>query len=329
MRYSYKILSEYIEGKIEAEKLIEFIDILGLNPVIIEKNDDVIFELEIPANRGDLLSIIGIAREILPFTENKLILPETDIQEETCETKEVKIENAQDCSYYSCRIIKNIENIFSTSEFEKKIGKLGFKSSFLPVDISNFVMAETGQPIHIFDLDTLEGEINVRRGREGEKITGLDGKEYRINSEVLVIADSKKAVAIAGIIGGINSCVTEKTKNILIESALFNPVTVRRGSKNLGIVTEASSRFEKGISFETTEMGMERTAYLIKKMCGGKIGKLNYTGEKKSCEIEVKLRKEKVEKVVGAIIEEKFIETLFKKLNFNIRKDKDIFIVDS
>jgi len=327
MRYSYKILSEYINGKIETKKLIEFTDILGLNPAIIEKNEDVIFELEIPANRGDLLCLIGIVREILPFTENKLLLSETDFQEEINEQREVKIENKEDCLYYSCRIIRNIENIFSTSEFVKKISKLGFKSSFLPVDISNFVMAETGQPIHIFDLDTLEGEIIVRRGRKGEKITGLDGKEYEVNPEVLVIADSKKAVAIAGIIGGMNSCVTEKTKNILIESALFNPVVVRRGSKKLGIITEASARFEKGICLETTEMGMKRTTYLVKKFCSGKIGKLNYSGEKKSGEIEVKLRKEKVEKVVGAIIEEKFIETLFKKLNFNIRKDKDIFIV--
>jgi len=300
MRYSYKILSEYINGKIETKKLIEFTDILGLNPAIIEKNEDVIFELEIPANRGDLLCLIGIVREILPFTENKLLLSETDFQEEINEQREVKIENKEDCLYYSCRIIRNIENIFSTSEFVKKISKLGFKSSFLPVDISNFVMAETGQPIHIFDLDTLEGEIIVRRGRKGEKITGLDGKEYEVNPEVLVIADSKKAVAIAGIIGGMNSCVTEKTKNILIESALFNPVVVRRGSKKLGIITEASARFEKGICLETTEMGMKRTTYLVKKFCSGKIGKLNYSGEKKSGEIEVKLRKEKVEKVVGA-----------------------------
>ncbi len=327
MKFSYKILSEYIDGKIEVEKLIEFIDILGLNPAIIEKNEDVIFELEIPANRGDLLCLVGIVKEILPFTENKLLLPEIDFTEEIDEQREVKIENKEDCPYYSCRIIKNIENIFSPSEFVKKISKLGFKSSLFPVDISNFVMAEIGQPIHIFDLDTLEGEIIVRKGREGEKITGLDGKEYELNPEVLVIADSKKAVAIAGIIGGMNSCVTEKTKNILIESALFNPVVIRRGSKKLGIVTEASARFEKGLCIETTEMGMERTTYLVKKFCGGKIGKLNYSGEKKSGEIEVKLRKEKVEKVIGKVIEEKFIETLFKRTNFKIRKEKDIFIV--
>ncbi len=327
MKYSYKILSEYIDGKIEAEKLIEFFDILGLNPSIIEKNEDVIFELEIPANRGDLLCLIGIVREILPFTNNKLLLPEIDFKEEINEQKEIKIENKEDCPYYSCRIIRNIENIFSTSEFVKKLSKLGFKSSFLPVDISNFVMAETGQPIHIFDLDTLEGEIIVRRGKKGEKITGLDGKEYELNPEVLVIADSKKAVAIAGIIGGMNSCVTEKTKNILIESALFNPVVVRRGSKKLGIMTEASARFEKGICPETTKMGMKKTTYLIKNFCGGKIGKLNYSGEEKRSKIEVKLRKEKIRKVIGKTIEEKFIETLFKKLNFNVRKEKDIFIV--
>jgi len=172
MKFSYKILSEYIDGKIEAEKLIEFIDILGLNPAIIEKNEDVIFELEIPANRGDLLCLIGIVKEILPFTENKLLLPEIDFTEEIDEQREVKIEDKNDCPYYSCRIIKNIENIFSSSEFVKKISKLGFKSSLFPVDISNFVMAEIGQPIHIFDLDTLEGEIIVRRGKEGEKITG-------------------------------------------------------------------------------------------------------------------------------------------------------------
>lgn len=327
MKYSYKILKEYIDGEIEFEKLIEFIDILGLNPAIIEKNGDVIFELEIPANRGDLLSLIGIAREIIPFTKNKLNLPPMDFTEEIEVTKKIKIENKNDCPYYSCRIIKNIEKIYSPPAFIEKIKKLGFSSSFFPVDISNFVMAETGQPIHIFDLDRLNGEIIIRRAKKGEKIKCLDEKDYSLDEDVLVIADSEKPVAIAGIIGGINSCVTEKTKNILIESAVFNPVVVRRGSKKLGIVTEASLRFEKGISTDTTEMGMERTAYLIKEMCGGKAGKLNYSGKKDTKEIIIKVRQKKIEKVLGIKIEEKFIEEIFRKTDFQVKKEKNTFLI--
>ncbi|HOV21107.1 MAG TPA: phenylalanine--tRNA ligase subunit beta [bacterium] len=327
MRYSFKLLSEYIDGEIKFKQLIEFIDILGLNPYIIEKNNDIIFELEIPANRGDLFSLIGIIKEIIPFTENKLLLPEIKFSEEIDDIKRIEIENINDCSYYSSRIIKNLENISSPSEFIEKIKKLGFKSSFLPVDISNFVMAETGQPIHIFDLDTLEGNIIIRRGKENEKITCLDGNEYKINPDILVISDSKKAVAIAGIMGGINSCVTEKTKNILIESAIFNPIVIRRGSKKLGLITEASARFEKGINVEITKFGMERTAYLIKKMCGGKVGKVNYSGKKESSEIEIKLRKERVDKIIGVEVEEKFIEEHFKKVNFDYTKQNNIFTV--
>ncbi|HRR96184.1 MAG TPA: phenylalanine--tRNA ligase subunit beta [Candidatus Ratteibacteria bacterium] len=327
MRYSFKLLSEYIDGEIKFKKLLEFVDVLGLNPSIIEKNNDIIFELEIPANRGDLFSLIGLVREVIPFTENELLLPETNFSEEIDDIKEIEIENINDCPYYSSRIIKNLENISSPSEFIEKIKKLGFKSSFLPVDISNFVMAETGQPIHIFDLDTLEGNIIIRRGKENEKITCLDGNEYKISPDILVISDSKKAVAIAGIMGGINSCVTEKTKNILIESAIFNPIVIRRGSKKLGLITEASARFEKGINVEITKFGMERTAYLIKKMCGGKVGKLNYSGKKESSEIEIKLRKERVDKIIGVEVEEKFIEEHFKKVNFDYTKQNNIFTV--
>jgi len=327
MKYSLKLLSEYIDGEIKFKQLIEFIDILGLNPSIIEKNNDVILELEIPANRGDLFSLIGITREIIPFTKNKLLLPEINFSEDINDIKGIEIENLNDCPYYSSRIIKNLENISSPSEFIEKIKKLGFKSSFLPVDISNFVMAETGQPIHIFDLDTLEGDIIIRRGKENEKITCLDGNEYKINPDILVISDSKKAVAIAGVMGGINSCVTEKTKNILIESAIFNPIVIRRGSKKLGLITEASGRFEKGISAEITKFGMERTAYLIKKMCGGKVGKLNYSGQNESQKVEVKLRKERADKIIGIKIEEEFIEEHFKKVKFDYTKQNNIFTV--
>jgi len=264
MRYSYSLIKEYFDGEIGKKQLIEYLDILGLNPLIISETEkDIIFELETPANRGDLLSLIGIAREILPFTQNSLVFPSTEFKEEIEEIIPVEIENLNDCPYYSCRVVRDVKTDISPPDLRDKMEKLGFRSTLNTVDISNFVMAETGQPLHIFDLDKIEGKIIVRRGRKGEKLTTIDGVEREIDENILVISDEKKVVAIAGIMGGKNTEVDGNTRNILIESAIFNPVVVRRGSKKIGLVSEASLRFEKGVSVETVKKGMERTTSLI------------------------------------------------------------------
>jgi len=323
MKYTYKTLLNYIEGKIAKEQLLNYLNILGLNPKIIrEDNEDFIFELETPANRPDLLSFIGLAREIIPFGEIYLKDFKEKVIEEITDFIPIEIENENDCPYYSCRIVKNIDNKPSPENFKKLLENIGFRSSFLVVDISNLVMCEIGQPLHIFDLDKINGKIIVRKGKKGEKITTIDGKERDVE-DVLVIADEEKPVAIAGIMGGMNTEVTFNTKNILIESAYFNPVVIRKGSKKLGLVTEASLRFEKGLSVSMAENGMERATVIIKKYCGGETGTLNFGGNKNISENKIYLKKKNVEKILGIPIEEKFINNLFNKMGLKIEEKKN------
>ena len=325
MRYSYKILKNYIIGRLEKEEMLHYLGILGLNPKVIkEEKDDFVFELEAPANRPDLLSFIGLLREIMPFWNFTLKdLVKTSYKEEIIEFVPVEIENPNDCFYYSCRIIKNIKNSLSEGEFKKIIEDLGFKSSFKVVDISNFVMCEIGQPLHIFDLDKIEGKIIVRRGKKGEKIITIDGKEREVEN-VLLIADEKKPIAIAGIMGGANTEVTFQTKNILIESAYFNPVVIRKGSKKIGLVTESSLRFEKGLSISMAKMGMERVTEMIKEFCDGEIGIVNYKSiELKEEEKEIYLKTENIERILGIKIEDRFLERTLEKLEFKIKKEKE------
>ena len=330
MRYSYNLLKEYVEGEFGKDNLIEWLEILGFNPSIVSmENSDVIFELELPANRGDLFSSIGIAREILPFQDLTLKLPDTSFEERSNDKIEVEIENISDCSYYSCRIIKNVKVEQSPEFIRKKIEKLGFRSTNNVVDISNFVMAETGQPLHIFDLDKIKKKIVVRRARQGEKLGTLDGKERNLNSEALIIADREKPVAIAGIMGGSNSEVSPETKNILIESAEFNPVRVRCSSKTLGIITEASLRFEKGVEIESVRRGIDRTTNLIYEICKGDVCPLNFSGILKEENPKIRFSgEEKVNSYLGTNIPVEFMETLFSKLSFRIeKKNRNVYII--
>jgi phenylalanyl-tRNA synthetase beta chain len=328
MKYSYKLISLYIKGVLKKEKLIESLDILGLNPeIVFSKKDDVVFFLEIPANRGDLLSLTGVAKELLPFFDFQVVFPDIEFHENIEDKREIKIENSEDCPYYSCRVIRNVKNSDSSS-LKDYMEKLGFRSSSDLVDISNFIMAETGQPIHIFDLDKIEGNIEVRRAVNGEDITTIDGKNRKLNSDILVIADSRKPIAIAGIMGGANSEVTADTKNILIESAEFAPLMARQGSKIMGLVTEASLRFEKGMAFETIKRGMDRTTDMVGKICGGDIGKLSYAGDKSEMEKNIELKKQKVSDILGISVKEEFLENLFSRENFKYQKrDNSYFII--
>jgi len=327
MRYTYKILKNYIEGNLSFEEIVERLNILGLSPKIVKReNDDIIFEIETPANRPDLLSFTGLLREILPFGEFSFKKTDEKVEEEINDFIPVEIENEKDCPYYSCRIIKNIKNTLSTGEFKETIEKIGFRSSFLVVDISNFVMCEVGQPLHIFDLDKIKGKIIVRRGRKGEKLITIDGKERDVE-DILVIADEEKPVAIAGIMGGMNTEVNYQTGNILIESAYFNPSVVRRGSKKLGLTTEASLRFEKGLNVSMAEEGMKKTTGLVKKLCGGKIGKVSFAGRKEEIENQIYLKKEKIEKILGIKVEEEFLQKIFEKLNFKIKGNEEGYLL--
>ncbi len=328
MRYSYKLISRYIDGPVDRKDLIGYFEMLGLNPVITEDaKEDIIFELETPANRGDLLSLTGVAREIMPFIAHSLKMPESGFKETLSEKLPVRIENENDCFYYSCRLIKNISTAGHPGWLRESIEKLGYRSSLNVVDISNFVMAEIGQPLHMFDLDKIEGGVEVRRARKGEILITIDGRKRDLDESVLVIADSRKVVALAGIMGGENSEVTQGTKNILIESAVFNPVIVRRGSRKLGLATESSARFERGIDRDCSEEGMVRATFLTREICKGEIGSLSEEGGRDEESPCIDLDMARVNSLSGIKVEGKFIKKTLNKLNFEVKKKGASYVV--
>ncbi|HBT98495.1 MAG TPA: phenylalanine--tRNA ligase subunit beta, partial [Sulfurihydrogenibium sp.] len=243
--------------ELEVEEKSEGIFILDENtPVGADPNkilglgEDYILEIEITPNRGDALSVRGLAREIGAIfnLKRKEIQPKPVLTD-----KETAINIETDKVYrYIGTIIKNVKIKNSPLDVRLKLIKSGISVINNIVDITNYVLLQEGQPLHAFDLDKLEGGITVRYAKEGEKIITLDGQEKELKPTDVVIADSKKALAIAGVIGGENSKIDENTKNILLEAAVFDPASVRKTSKRLGILTDSSYRFERGVDVEHT-----------------------------------------------------------------------------
>jgi len=284
--------------------------------------DDSILEFELTPNRGDCQSVINIAREvkgILPGA--KLHLPQITVEE--CEEKTidligVTIQDPDLCRRYACRVVRNIKIGPSPSWMQYRLLAAGMRPINNIVDVTNYVMLEYGQPLHAFDYDMLKGrQINVRRAKPGEKIVSLDGTERELDDEMLVIADQEEAVAIAGVMGGLASEVTEKTRTVVLESALFDPYSVRRTAMRLGMRTEASARFEKGINPEGVIPALNRAAQLIQQLGAGEVtaGFLdNYA--RPEAQRTIRLRTTRVNKVLGTNLSRAEVQEILSRLDF-------------
>ncbi len=235
--------------------------------------DDVVIDFEVTPNRPDCLSLVGIAREVQALTGIPLKLPDTGIEErQTADSLEVEIEDDDGCPRYAGRLIKGVTVGQSPEWLANRLRALGMRPINNIVDITNYVMLELGQPLHAFDMDRVEGcRIIVRRARSGEALETLDGIERKLDAETLVIADANRPIALAGIMGGANSEVTEQTTDILLEAAHFSPARVRRTAAALGLQTEASSRFERGADWAMPAFASNRAAGLIAELTGGQV----------------------------------------------------------
>ena len=279
MKVTYNWLKEFVEIKISAQELSEKLTMAGLEVVSLEeKGGDFVFEIEITSNRPDWLSISGVAREVAAITGAKLKKsylsgkPTKSTGKKTGKgVLKIEIENKNDCSVYSARIIREIKVGPSPEWIRKRLELVGCRSVNNVVDITNYVLFELGEPLHAFDLDKLNPEkIIVRRAKPGEKMLTIDGAESNLSQEVLVIADQDKAVAVAGVMGGKESEVSGSTKNILLEAAVFNPVIIRRSRQSLGKSSESSYRFERGIDLDMVTRASVRAAQLLKELCGAR-----------------------------------------------------------
>lgn len=292
---------------------------LGLN--------DVILELEITPNRSDCLSMLGVAREIRAETGNTIKYPEvapieseTDIRDVTS----VTIEDPDLCPRYAARVIQNVQVTESPSWVKQRLESVGVAAINNIVDITNLVLMEYGQPLHAFDYHKLgENRIVVRCAKENETITTLDEVERRLNPNMLVIADAEKPVALAGVMGGYDSEITETTKDVLLESANFQPASIRSTSKKLALHTDASYRFERGADPEVVIAALDRASQLIVEIAGGTIckGVVDiYPGRKEP--LRIRLRKERVNFILGTSIEVEEIEQTLSRLGFGIEPNQ-------
>ena len=247
---------------------VPFKDYLGIN--------DTVFELEITPNRPDCLSHIGIARELSAYYGKELKYPETEIkneiEEKTSDNVKVTIEDSNLSRRYVTRILKNVTVKESPKWLKERIEAVGLRSINNIVDVSNFILMEMNHPNHVFDLDKIEGnEIKVKSAVNGDKLVTLDEQERELEDGDIVICDSKKILALGGVMGGLDSEVTDNTKNILLEVAQFNPQNVRKTSRRLTLSSDSSYRFERGIDVEDSIKVINRLANLIQEVAGGEI----------------------------------------------------------
>src|SRR5437773_2040235 len=278
---------------------------------------DTVLDVEITPNRGDLLSHFGLAREIAALSGTKLKSMPREMKMEIRRSG-VTIAATHECPFFSARKIDNVKVGPSPQWLRAKVESVGIRSINNIVDISNLVMLELGQPTHAFDADKLKGGINVRIAREGEKFLALDGNNYLLTSENLVIADEERAIAIGGVMGGEETGVTESTRNILLESAYFLPATVRRMARNLNLPSDASYRFERGVDPQMILRASQRASELIREIAGGNPAKeIAAAGELPPNPADVSLDYNKCDQVLGIAIKSKTVDEILERFGLS------------
>jgi len=294
--------------------------------------DDYILELDLTPNRGDCLSMIGVAREVAALFGEALRPPEPAFPElgESIEGQaRVDIEDTDLCRRYAARLIRNVHPGRSPLWMQNRLRAAGIRPISNIVDVTNYVLLEMGQPLHAFDYNTLKnGHIIVRRAVEGEKMISLDGAERELTAEMLVIADPGGPVAVAGVMGGLATEVTEKTTAVLLESAFFHPVNIRRTARALGMRSESSLRFEKGIDIGGCVRAVDRAAQLIREMGAGDVvaGTIdNYPAPAEARTIV--LRPERACHILGDHIPSGEAVAILKSLQFKVREDGEKLLV--
>ena len=300
---------------------VPFKDYLGIN--------DTVFELEITPNRPDCLSHIGIARELSAYYSKELKYPETEIkseiEEKTSDNVKVSIEDSNLSRRYVTRILKNVTVKESPKWLKERIEAVGLRSINNIVDVSNFILMEMNHPNHVFDLDKIEGnEIKVKSAVKGDKLVTLDEQERELEDGDIVICDSKKILALGGVMGGLDSEVTDNTKNILLEVAQFNPQNVRKTSRRLTLSSDSSYRFERGIDVEDSIKVINRLANLIQEVAGGEI--LNgyvdvypVPHENKVAELNF----ERLNRFVGKVIPREKVIEILRNLEIDVKDNGD------
>lgn len=280
MKFPYLMLRDYVDTKLDADQIGDLLTMAGFELEDIEEVEgDRVLDIKVVSNRGDGLSVFGLAREVLakdteakPTELYQRALRRFDAADETRAEVEAKVSiETDDCTRYAAMFFEGVDNKQAPGWLQKRLRQAGQRPISLLVDLTNYVMLEVGQPLHAFDLDKLEGPaIVVRKAKKGEKLTTLNGDEHELRTDQIMICDAAKPVAVAGVMGGESSEVSAGTKRVLLESAHFVNTSVRRTRKQLGLNTEASYRFERSVDPEGVVAALERFAELLAQVDNGK-----------------------------------------------------------
>ena len=296
---------------------------IGEDPIAYMGMDDEVVDFDLTANRGDLLSILGMAYELGAIYDKdvkEIDLSHKENSENINDSFKVEV-NTDNCSIFLARKVKNIKIGESPAYIKNRLIASGIRPINNVVDISNYVMLETGQPLHFYDADTLKGKIEVRMAKQGEKLFTLDGKERTLSEEDIVISDGERAIGLAGVMGGLDTEITDKTKNVLIESAIFDGVKIRKTSKEI-LRSEASSRFEKGLDPNRTYMALERAAKLLEEYASGEVeGGVAKFDKSDLSNREIEISFKNINDVLGMVISKKDVLDVFRRLKFEVYID--------
>ena len=333
MKVQVDWLKEYTEIDVPADELGHVLTMAGLE---IESHETVqlpdgenseVLELNVTPNRGYCLSHIGVAREVSALLNKSLKLPDPlkTLESEwgtVAVADRVAVENLEPelCPRYCALVIENVKVGPSPKWLKDRLTAIGLRPINNIVDITNFVMMEYGQPLHAFDRDLLAGnKIIIRRAKKGEPFASLDGTELKLEPDALVIADGERPVALAGIMGGTNSQVSETTRDVVLESACFDPATVRQGSKKYGLRSDSSYRFERGVDWKGVVSAQARAILLIKELAGGEIcsGRVDIYPEKGK-PVSVSLRVSRVNQLLGASFNAEQVQDLLSRLGMEV-----------
>src|SRR5690348_3843957 len=323
MKISPTWVREFVDLKVDDRKLAEDLTLTGT--AVESVGEDGVFEMEITTNRPDCMNHYGVARECSAVYDVALKPIQPPLPKAQGKTGfSIEIADAQGCARYTARIVRGVRIGVSPERSVERLASVEQRSINNVADASNYTLWEMGHPTHAFDLDLLQGgRIIVRRARAGETLKTLDGVERKLSPEDLIIADGNRPVALAGVMGGFDTMITGKTKNVLIESAWFDPVAVRKTAKRHGLHTDASHRFERGADYGATPLACALVAERILESGGGALeGNQIDAIAREIDQAPVVLRISHVHRILGSKLETLQVLTILKRLGFELRSEE-------
>jgi phenylalanyl-tRNA synthetase beta chain len=331
MKLSFLWLKEFVDFDWNAAELAERLTMAGLEvESVVEVGGDCVLEAEVTPNRPDLMGHLGVGREISALCRNPLrppILRSAAPSPGGISGPRISIEDDQDCLRYVGRVLRGQRVGPSPEPMRNRLESLGMRSVNNIVDVTNYVLLELGHPLHAFDYDRLlEETVSVRRARRGERILAIDAVERPLSEEILVIADARRPVAVAGIMGGQDTEITSATTNVLLESACFDPIRIRRGTKILGLVSESSARFEKGTDPRGVDVASRRAVDLLLQYAGGFEAGAADVHPRPMFPVSIELRPARVASLLGTSIPEEEMSGILRRLGMTVAEGEPVTV---